>query len=98
MEYTPEEVITEIDKMEEEFVKLFVERVKLKTPVRTGALRDAWQGETVKGAFEFTNDKDYAAAIEFGTEYIAPVGMVTSTLPETEQLLTEARNRTKLKD
>lgn len=94
---TPEQVVKELDKLEQEFVKLFLERVRLKTPVETGVLRNAWTGEVAVGAYLFENEKEYAAHIEYGTEHIAPVGMVTSTINETEMLLQQAKDRTDLK-
>jgi hypothetical protein len=93
---TAEEVVKEIDHWEQKFVDLFIESVKQKTPVLTGTLRDGWEGSVESGSYSFSNPVDYAAYVEYGTEYQAPVGMLSTTLQETELLMEQAKRGTAL--
>ena len=94
---TVDEAIRELQQAEQKFVDLFIERVKQKTPVLTGTLRDGWEGKIFNGSYEFSNPANYTASVEYGTEKQSPVGMLSSTLQETEQIMDQALQGTRLK-
>ena len=54
------------------------------TPVRTGALRAAWQVETAPngdgGTVDIVNATEYRDHIEYGTRYIKPQPMIRPAL------------------
>ena len=56
-----------------------IDIIQLKTPVRSGALRDGFIID-VEGAI--VNNVDYASFVEFGTVNMAGRFMVTQSLPE----------------
>lgn len=77
------------------FCDIFVERVKGRTPVITGTLRDAWKVEPAGNTINIVNDANrdgnhYASFVEYGTYKMAPRGMLRATLLERDQILAEA--------
>jgi hypothetical protein len=64
-----------------------VDRVKQKTPVRTGALRDAWTYEVDESLLTVGNTIPYAIFVELGTPKMAPQGMLSTTILEVPQLV-----------
>ncbi len=59
-------------------------RIKDRTPVDTGALRDGWRLEGSGTELEIVNDEEYASFVEEGTPSTQPAGMVALTLSEME--------------
>lgn len=83
-----------IEKFKQEWMAEFLQRVKAKTPVATGTLRSAWQGEMHDTeSFTVSNDTPYASYVEYGTVHMAPVGMLTSTLNEVDVITSTATER-----
>lgn len=100
MSTTPEELNRinaelkkKIDLFTLEFAKEFVMRVKQKTPVITGKLRDGWLSEVKKDVIEVSNTVDYAPFVEFGTHKMSPRGMLRSTVEEADQVAEVARQK-----
>lgn len=61
-------------------------RIKQRTPVKTGALRESINITKEAETYVIGSDKDYFPFIEFGTSTISPVGMVRTTLEELPQI------------
>ena len=80
------------------FLADFLDLVKLRTPVITGKLRDGWYGMVQDREVVVANDVDYASYVEYGTHKMAPRGMLRATANESEQIMTRAVARAKLKD
>jgi hypothetical protein len=64
-------------------------RVKARTTVRSGALRDAWAMEITSTTLTIGNPLPYATFVEMGTPKMAPVGMLGSVVMEVPQLITK---------
>lgn len=94
---TTEEINGEIDKALDQFATMFIEAVKQKTPVDTGKLKEAWQVKRDGVEIMIENATPYAGHVEYGTEKMRPVGMLTSTINESERIMARAIQRTKLK-
>lgn len=77
------------------FLAEFLERVKSKTPVRTGFLQESWGGNNQPTKMEIFNGAPYAEYIENGTERIAPVGMLKTTLLEGQDIANKVMEETK---
>lgn len=72
-------------------------RAAARTPVKSGHLQNSW-GFTMKATdIEIYNVADYASYIEYGTEHIAPVGMLRATLEEMPQIMEIAAERAGIK-
>ena len=80
------------------FADEFLTRVKRRTPVITGRLRDSWQATVNKGTIEIFNDMDYAIFVEEGTHKMTPRGMLRATMIEAEQIATIAKEKAGIKD
>jgi hypothetical protein len=65
-----------------------VDRVKPRTPVRTGALQADWQYAVEDTTLTVGNTMDYASFVELGTVKMRPVGMLQTTLLEVPQIVT----------
>ena len=88
---------TSLRKFKREFGVELLERVKARTPVDTGHLQNSW-GFTEKARdIEIYNTKDYAAYVEYGSEHNRPVGMLSTTLLEAEQIAAVARQKAGIK-
>ncbi len=84
---------TRLRKFKQEFGVEFLERVRQRTPVRTGALKNGW-GFTLKlESIEVYNTQEYAAYVEYGTEKMEPRRMLTVTVLEAEQIAEVAKER-----
>ena len=86
---------TRLRKFKEEFGMEFMERVKQRTPVRTGALQRGWGFQMRQTDIEVYNIQDYATFVEYGTPYMAPRGMLRTTLLEAEDIAQVAAERSK---
>lgn len=88
---------TGLKKFKEEWGMEFLERVKQKTPVRTGHLQNSW-GFTMKAQdIEIYNTMPYAVAVEYGNEHMAPRAMMQTTLLESEQITKVAKQKAGIK-
>lgn len=77
---------TKLRKFKREWGIEFTRRVRERTPVRTGYLQNSW-GFTVKAEdIEIYNVADYASFVEYGTEKMAPRGMMRATILEADQI------------
>jgi len=92
------DAIKRLEKLEEEFEKEFLERVKQRTPVSkqdkgdVGRLQKGWSWEDdgKDGKRVFTNEAPYAIFVEQGTRYMSPTLMVGTTILESEDILKKA--------
>jgi HK97 gp10 family phage protein len=70
-----------------------VDRVKPRTPVRTGALQRDWQYEVEGPMLTVGNTMEYASFVELGTVKMRPVAMLQTTLMEVPQIVTSYLER-----
>lgn len=68
-------------------------RIVQRTPVRSGALRDAWADALPPGAIEINNTMPYAHMIELGTIHMRPQPMVRTTVLEVDQITEVAKKK-----
>lgn len=68
-------------------------RVKDKTPVASGRLRDGWVLDKTDTAFQLSNDVPYAGYVEEGTTDNAPVGMLATTVLEIPDMIDQHLNK-----
>lgn len=89
---------TRLRKFKEQFGVEAVERMKQRTPVRTGVLKESY-GFTLKAKdVEFWNLAPYATYVENGTPHMAPRAMMRTTLLlESEQIAEVAATKAGLK-
>jgi hypothetical protein len=81
-------------RMREIFLEDFKKRVEEKTPVRTGALKAGWSWINPKSKnASLTNEQEYWVYVEYGTEKMAPVAMVGTTVVEGPRILEEAKRK-----
>lgn len=73
-----------LDAFKEKFTEEFLTRVQMRTPVRTGVLRDGWQGDISGDLITISNEVPYAEYIEYGTPHIAPFAMLGQTIAEVD--------------
>lgn len=81
-----EQVLTDIedamDKVIAEVGRVCLERVKERTPVRTGYARSRWGLEVGSHDFTLNNDAEYISYLEDGSSDQAPSGMLAITMME----------------
>ena len=88
---------TGLRRFKQEWAMEALARIESRTPIDTGALQRGW-GQTQRATgFDIWNTKDYAAYVEFGTPHHAPVGMISTTLVEADQISTIAKQRAGIK-
>jgi HK97 gp10 family phage protein len=88
---------TKLRKFKQEVGMEFTERVKARTPVKTGHLQNSW-GITYKATdIEIYNTQDYCSFVEFGTPHMAPRAMLRTTIAEMDQICEVAAERAGLK-
>ncbi len=77
-------------------------RIKARTPVRTGQLRDAWNVKIEGYGVRITNEKKYAIFVEMGTRYMDARPMVAPTVDEIrkefKRLLVKSVGKKRAKD
>lgn len=83
-------------KFNQEYAAEFVSRVAARTPVASGKLRDGWQSTVTPDEIVIANAVEYAGYVEFGTPYVAPRGMLRTTVLEAEQIAAVARQKSGL--
>lgn len=71
----------------------FVKRVEVRTPVRSGALRDGYQSDVTIDQIQLGNSQDYLQYIEEGTSTIAPVGMIRTTMEEADAIADRVKDK-----
>lgn len=90
-------ILKQIDKRVNLFIKLFAEefekRVKQRTPVRTGKLRNGWEIEITKDKINIKNDVEYAQFVEDGTENMRGAHMLKTTFSERNAIAKQAAKR-----
>lgn len=84
---------TRLKKFKEEFGIELLERVRARTPVRTGDLKGGWGFQMRQESIDIYNTKDYAGYVEFGTEKMAPRAMLRTSLLEKEQIAEIAKEK-----
>jgi len=87
------ELDTKLRKFKEAHGVELMERVKQRTPVDTGHLQNSWGFQMKSTSYEVYNTKDYAAYVEYGTEKMAPRGMLRTTLLEVDQITEVAKRK-----
>jgi hypothetical protein len=88
---TPEEFNKKLDQLEIVFQLEFLARVREKSPVRTGFLRDSWYWDNSNPDEPvFTTVCEYATFVENGTEFQRPQMMVATTVLEAPDILRQA--------
>lgn len=73
----------------------FLKRWNRRTPVDTGTLRKGNEVHTSETQFEFVNDVPYFPYIEHGTPTHSPVGMLKTTVAESQEIWDIAMKRAK---
>lgn len=76
-----------LDSLPQRLGQAIVDRVRPRTPVRTGALQADWQYEVDGRMLTVGNTMPYATFVELGTSRMRPVGMLQTTLMEVPQLV-----------
>ena len=84
---------TRLRNFKKEWAFEFLERVRARTPVRTGALQEGWGFKPRLESIDIYNVEDYAGYVEYGTEKMAPRAMLRTTLLEAEQIAAIAKER-----
>jgi hypothetical protein len=84
---------TRLRKFKQEFGIEFLERLRARTPVRSGDLQEGWGFDMKQQSIDIWNTQDYAAYVEYGTEKMAPRAMLRTTLLEKEQIAEVAKQR-----
>lgn len=84
---------TTLRNFKREFGMEFLERVKAKTPVRTGHLQNSWGFTEKRDDLEIYNTAEYAEYVEYGTERMEPRAMLRATLLEKDQIAEVAAQR-----
>lgn len=86
---------TRLRKFPNEFGQEFLSRVRERTPVLTGKLQRDWGYQVKAGVVEVYNIADYASFVEWGTEKMAPRGMLRTTALEVDEISAIALERSK---
>lgn len=94
IEQFTKDVETKVNGFKNEFANEFTERVQVKTPVRSGTLKNGWQQTMTNAGYELHNYVEYATYVEFGTTKMQPTGMVATTALEAQDITELAVKRT----
>lgn len=89
------ELDTTLRKFKTEFGIELINRTKVRTPVRTGALQNGWGFETKKTSISVYNTQPYAGYVEFGTPSMAPRAMLRTSLEESDEIAEIAMQKAK---
>jgi hypothetical protein len=85
------------DDLKQAFANEFLDRVKERTPVDTGLLKDSWTITVNKGSISLKNDaknsegQEYVGFREFGTYKMPGAFMVSTTILEKQDILRVAK-------
>ena len=74
------------DEFASEFGAIFEERVKRRTPVDTGRLRNGWQAYYSDTDITIENNVPYAGYVEQGTEHFSGAHMLAITMTEIPEI------------
>lgn len=88
---------TNLRKFRHEYSKELLDRVKARTPVITGTLRDGWEYELSQKDVAVRNRVPYASFVEYGTEKMEPRAMLRTTAAEGEEIARVAAERAGLR-
>lgn len=77
---------TKLRKFKEEWGMEFKRRVEERTPVKTGRLQGGWGFTQKRDDIEIYNTVEYASYVEYGTDTMAPRGMMRTTLLEADDI------------
>ena len=88
---------TRLRKLKQEYGLEFMERVKARTPVRTGHLQNSWGFRMKLTDIDIYNVQPYASFVEYGSLYQAPRGMMRATMLEHGDILAIAARRAGMK-
>lgn len=91
------ELDTKLRRFKEEFGVELLERTRARTPVRSGALKGGWGFRNKATSIEIYNTQEYAAYVEFGTEKMAPRGMLRTSLLEADDITRVAKDKAGIK-
>ena len=75
-----------LEKFMSEFGIEFYSRLRRRTPVDTGRLKNSWGMQVKETGVEIWNETPYAAYVEFGTPKMAPRAMLRTTTEEAEEI------------
>lgn len=89
---------TQLRRFKSEFGVEFLERVRRRTRIKTGALRNGWGFTMKQTAIELWNIMGYSWYQEFGTKYIKPTGAIRITMEEADQIAAIAKQRAGIKE
>ena len=76
------EIREEIQERKREIASEIFDRVVELTPEDTGRARDGWYISEVGDDYEILNDVHYVQYLEYGTDRMAPFGMVSQSVEE----------------
>ena len=83
-----------MDQVDEDLTYLFrnsvrklYDDIKQDTPVDTGTLRDGWEATINTKSAKIVNKVPYVGYVEYGTDKMAPVGMVARNLRKFNNIL-----------
>jgi len=82
-------------KFKEEWAIEFMERVKEKTPEKSGRLKESYYFTQKQEGIEFASLEDYFKYVEHGTVHMAPRRMVGRTLLEEDEITEIAMRKAK---
>jgi hypothetical protein len=91
--------IKQVGKIPQAFADEFVKRVKERSPVRTGLLKESWDMQVKPGVLELRNKatneegQPYTSYVEWGTYKQAPVLMISTTVLEKQDILKVAKQK-----
>jgi hypothetical protein len=88
---------TRLRKFKQEYGMEFMERVKARTPVRSGHLQNSWGFDMKATDISIYNVADYASYINDGTPYIQPHRMLETTMLEHDDIAAVAAQKAGLK-
>jgi hypothetical protein len=89
--------IKKMGQLKKAFANEMLKRVKDRTPVRTGILQESWSVEVKKDSIDMKNDATneegefYVPFVEFGTAHMAGAFMLSTTILESQDILTVAK-------
>lgn len=84
---------TRLRNFKKEWAFEFLERLRARTPVQTGALQEGWGFKSRLTSIDIFNVEDYAGYVEYGTEKMEPRAMLRTTLLESEEIAAIAKER-----
>lgn len=85
----------DLEQFEKDLCDALVERVKMRTPVRSGNLQNSVTGEVQTEEIIIGSDVDYAPHVEYGTINMSGRAMFRTALEELETLATQLNIKNK---